>query len=81
LLFKKIVFHFLTKVDGHVSRVNRDKCPENRWIIYLYLLRTIPCFFIRRTEEIAGSNTARSTVLPPDGVFVLFLSIYGDIDL
>ncbi len=27
LLFKKIVFLFLTKVDGQVSRVNRDKCP------------------------------------------------------
>ena len=26
-LFKKIVFHFLIKVDGQMSRVGRDKCP------------------------------------------------------
>jgi hypothetical protein len=28
LSFNKIVFHFLKKVDGHVSRASRDKCPE-----------------------------------------------------
>jgi hypothetical protein len=27
LSFKKIVYYFLVKVDGHVSRVERDKCP------------------------------------------------------
>ena len=27
LSFKKIVFYFLVKVDGHVSRASRDKCP------------------------------------------------------
>ena len=26
---KVIVFHYLTKVDGHLSRVDRDKCPEH----------------------------------------------------
>ena len=39
LSFKKIVFHFLTKVDGHVSRVNRDKYPVHPWIWIYYLLR------------------------------------------
>ena len=29
LIVKSIVFHILTKVDGHVSRVDRDKCPED----------------------------------------------------
>ena len=33
LLFKKIVFHFLTKVDGQMSRVNRDKYPVHLWIL------------------------------------------------
>ena len=27
--FKKIVFLFFTKVDGHMYRGNRDKCPEH----------------------------------------------------
>jgi hypothetical protein len=27
LSFIKIVFYFLVKVDGHVSRASRDKCP------------------------------------------------------
>jgi len=31
-LFIKIVFHLLTKVDGQMSRVNRDKYPEYLWI-------------------------------------------------
>ena len=29
LSFKKIVFYFLVKVDGQMSRVNRDKYPES----------------------------------------------------
>jgi hypothetical protein len=33
LLFKKIVFYFLVIVDGHMSRENRDKCPEHPWIL------------------------------------------------
>ena len=32
LLYKKIVFLTLIKVDGQVSRGNRDKCPEHSWI-------------------------------------------------
>jgi hypothetical protein len=24
---KDMIFHFLTKVDGYMSRANRDKCP------------------------------------------------------
>jgi len=28
-----IVLHHLTKVDGHLSRVDRDKYPEHSWII------------------------------------------------
>ena len=33
LSFKKIVCQFLMKVDGYMSRVNRDKCPEQLWIL------------------------------------------------
>jgi hypothetical protein len=32
LSFKTILFYFQMKVDGHVSRVNRDKCPVHTWI-------------------------------------------------
>jgi hypothetical protein len=32
LSFKKIVFYFLVKVDGHVSHASRDKCPVHPWI-------------------------------------------------
>jgi hypothetical protein len=31
--FKTIVFHLLTKVDGHMSHVDGDKYPEHSWII------------------------------------------------
>ena len=34
-----IVFYLLTKVDGQMSRVNRDKCPVDIYIIF-YLHRT-----------------------------------------
>jgi len=29
---KDMIIHFLTKVDGHMSRVMRDKCPVRLWI-------------------------------------------------
>ena len=32
---KVIVFYFLMKVDGQMSRVNRDKCPEHPWILFI----------------------------------------------
>jgi hypothetical protein len=34
LFIKAIVFYLLTKVDGQVSRVDRDICPEHPWILY-----------------------------------------------
>jgi hypothetical protein len=40
LSFKKIVFYFLVKVDGQMSRVNRDKCPVHLYILVFYLHRT-----------------------------------------
>jgi hypothetical protein len=35
LSFKKIVFYFLVKVDGHVSRASRDKYPEQLLILFI----------------------------------------------
>jgi hypothetical protein len=37
LSFKNIVILFLTKVDGQMYREDRDKCPENPWILIQYL--------------------------------------------
>ena len=33
LAVKTIIFPLLTKVDGHMSRVDGDKYPEHSWII------------------------------------------------
>jgi hypothetical protein len=33
LSIKAIIFRLLMKVDGQISRGNRDKCPEDSWIV------------------------------------------------
>jgi hypothetical protein len=40
LVVNSILFYFQLKVDGHLSRASRDKCPVDIYILVFYLHRT-----------------------------------------
>ena len=63
-LTKTIVFYLVTKVDGQVTRGNRDKCPVHLWIFIYYLLGLA----YERKRPAIGGKIYRSLIIPEIGI-------------